>query len=480
MFDILIIGAGITGSMLARDLSRYKLKVAVIDKENDVGNVTSSANSAIIHSGYDPIPGSLKAKLNVLGNPMFDQICDELDVKIQRIGSLTVALEDEQLPLLKELESRSKENGVNVRLIDSIELKKIEPNISNEAKGALLAESAGIIDPFNLVIHLMENAVDNGVQLFLDEEVISISNKNDVFFVKTNKHEYQSKIVINAAGCNADKIAKMVDEIDWKMIPRKGEYFVFDHFLPKLVNHVIFPLPSIKGKGILVAPTTSGNFLMGPSSEEILDANDVSTDLPTLSNIKEQACALVPIAKQKFNQMIRVFAGVRPTTTRHDFIIESSNKYKNFINVAGIESPGLVSSPAISNYVIDNLISKLIDLEINPSFNPFIKKYHHLSSMNEKDRNDLIKKDPDFGTIICSCEKVSLGEIKETLSRSVPPRTVKGVKRRVRAGFGLCQGGFCSPSVTLILAKHYNVSPLEIKWDKDGSEILLNKVKEIE
>ncbi len=477
MYDILIIGAGITGTLIARELSRYDLKVAVLDKENDVGNKTTNANSAIVHSGYDPVPGTKKAKFNVLGNSMYDELTKELDVPFSRIGSLTVALYKEQLELLKELQKRSFENGVEVKLLSAEEVKELEPNISPEVKGALLAPTAGIVDPFNLCVHAMENAIDNGVECFLNEEVVDIKKENNIYLVKTKKNEYQTKVVINAAGNFSDKIASMVEDIDWEITPRKGEYFVLDHYKKGLVNHVIFPLPSEKGKGILVTPTTAGNYLVGPSSELIDDKDDWGTDTPTLSNVRKQASDMVP--NIPFNQVIRVFSGLRPTCTRHDFIIEYSKNDEFFINVAGIESPGLVSSPAIAKYVVDELVEPIIELKKKDSFNPYVKKYNRLAELSDEEKQELIKENPDYGYLICNCEQVSLGEINDVLSRSCPPHSVKGLKRRTRAGFGKCQGGFCQPRVVLLLAKHYGVSPLDIPLDNEGSNILLNKVKEV-
>lgn len=477
MKDVIIIGAGVTGAFIARKLARYHLDVSLLEKENDVGNITSNANSAIIHSGYDPVPGTLKALLNVRGNAMYDQIADELDVHFYRIGSITVAINDEQLNTLNDLVKRSKDNGVPVRLLNEKELKELEPNVSSEAKGGLLAPTAGIIDPFNLVVHCVENAVDNGVELHLSTEVKGIKFIDNHFVVNTNKGDFEAKVVINAAGLYSDKIAAMVEDIDWKLIPRKGEYFVLDHYDLGLVNHTIFPLPSAKGKGVLVSLTSSNNYIVGPSSEPIEDVDDVSTDTYTLGEIRRQATDLIPSIP--FNQVIRVFSGVRPTSTRHDFIIEPAKTNDHFINVAGIESPGLVSSPAIAEYVFEKYISKLFDLKEKKDFNPRVKKYHHLNEMDVNERNKMIKENADYGKIICSCEKVSLGEIEELLSRSVPPKTVKGVKRRCRAGFGKCQGGFCSPMVALILAKHYGVSPLDIKWDKENSNILKEEVKKL-
>lgn len=475
-FDVLVIGAGVTGAMIARNLSKYDLKVALLDKENDVGNLTSNANSAIVHSGYDPVPGTNKAKFNVLGNKMFDKICEELDVNFSRVGSLTVALYDEQLKLLKDLEQRSKENGVEVKLLSAEEVKKMEPNINPEVKGALLAPTAGIVDVFNFVVHAVENAVDNGVQLFLNEEVKSIRKDGEFYVIKTQKEEFYSKVVINAAGCFADKIAAMVELVDWKITPRKGEYFVLDHYKAGLVNHVIFPLPSEKGKGILVTMTTSGNYLVGPSSEQVEDPSDYQTDPPTLKEVRRQASEMVPSIP--FNQVIRVFAGNRPTCTRHDFVIEYSKKDKNFINVGGIESPGFVSSPAIGEYVVEQLVKPILSLKEKKDYNPCVRKYHRLYNAMVENDYKFVNEHDNYSEIICNCEKVTLGEILDVLSRSCPPHSIKALKRRTRAGFGKCQGGFCQPRVLLILAKYYGVSPLEISYDGEFSPVLLKKIKE--
>lgn len=478
MYDVLIIGAGVTGAMIARNLARYQLSVALLDKENDVGNLTSNANSAIIHSGYDPVPGTLKAKFNVLGNKMYDKVADELDVHFFRYGSLTVALYDEQLPILEDLAKRSAENGVEVKLLTGEEVKAMEPNINPCVKGALLAPTAGVIDPFNLVVHAVENAVDNGVKLFLNEEVVNITKSKDKFLVLTKKTEFEAKVVINAAGAFSDKIAAMFEPIDWHIIPRKGEYFVLDHFAPGFVNHTIFPLPSEKGKGILVTMTSSGNYLVGPSSEVTNEPDDYTTDKLTLDNIRKQATDMVP--NIPFNQVIRVFSGVRPTPSTHDFIISYSKKDNHFINVAGIESPGLVSAPAIGEYVVEELVKPLFpEIKRNESYNPRVKKYNVVYDMTLEERQALVEKDPDYGKIICNCEHIPLGQIKDVLSRSVPPHSVKGVKRRVRAGYGKCQGGFCQPSIVLLLAKHYGISPLEVSYDQEESPIILEKVKEV-
>ena len=321
----------------------------------------------------------------------------------------------------------------------------------------------------------MENAIDNGVTFLRSQEVLDIKKEDSVYKVKTNKEELFAKIVINAAGVKSDKIASMIEDIDWAITPRKGEYFLLDHYAEGLVRHTIFPLPSKKGKGVLVSQTSSGNYIVGPSSE-LADPDDVATDGATLSNIRKAASLMVPSIP--FNQTIRVFAGERATCTRHDFIIEYAKSDKHFINVAGIESPGLASSPAIAEYVVEQLVRPLITLKSNPKYNPCVKPYHRMHYLSEEEQIKTIKENPDFGEIICNCEHISLGEIKEALSRSCPPVSIKGVKRRTRSGYGKCQGGFCQPKVLLLLAKHYGVSPMEIPLAEEGSYIIDHEIKE--
>ena len=473
--DVLIIGAGVIGTLIARELSKYQLDIVILDKNNDAGDATSSANSGIVHSGYDPEPNSLKAKFNVLGNTKYPKLVEELDVPFMQCGSLTLALEDEQIPILEELLVRSRNNGVPTKFLTKEEVLKMEPNVNPEVKGALFAPTAGIVDPFNLVVHAMENAIDNGVTFLRSQEVTNITKENGVYVVKTNKETLLSNIVINAAGVKSDLIAKMVEDIDWSITPRKGEYYLLDHYAEGLVNHTIFPLPSKKGKGTLVSLTTSGNYIVGPSSE-YADADDVSTDSPTLNNVRKAATLMVPSIP--FKETIRVFAGERATCTRGDFIVEYAKSDKHFINVAGIESPGLASSPAIAEYVVETLIRPVITLKSNPKYNPCVKKYHRMYYLSQEEKLEAIKNDPDYGVMICNCEHISLGEIKDALSRSCPPVSIKGVKRRTRAGYGKCQGGFCQPKVLMLLAKHYGVSPTEIPLAEDGSYIIDHEIKE--
>lgn len=476
-YDVLIIGAGVTGSLLARELAKYDLSILVLDKENDVGNVTSSANSAIIHSGYDPKPGTLKAKLNHLGCLKYPKLCEELDVAYSNCGTLTLVDDESQWPAFKALLEKSKENGVPVEVLNQEQIRKLEPNIADNVLGGFLAKEAGIVNPFELVVHAMENAVDNGVTLKLNEEVLSIKDNKDYFEVKTNVDTYIAKVVINAAGLFSDKIASMVDDISWHIIPRKGEYILLDRLASPLVNRPIFPLPSEKGKGILVAPTTSGNFYLGPSAEEQEERDDYSTDGQTLARVKVEASRLVK--NIPLRETIRVFAGIRSTPSTHDFIIEPSKKNNRFINVAGIESPGLASSPAIAEYVIDNFVNKVIELKERKDWNPRVRKHIKMKLLSKEERNRLIKENPDFGKIVCNCEVVSLGEIKDELSRSVPPHSIKGVKRRTRAGFGRCQGGYCLGIVSMELAKRYGLDETEVNYDGLGTNLIIDEIKKV-
>lgn len=482
MQDVIIIGAGVISSFVARSLSTYKLNTLVLEKETDVCDVTSMANSAIVHSGYDPKPGTKKAFFNFRGNKMMEEVCKDLDVEFEKCGTLTVAIYDEQLPFLDELLVRAKENGVEAFLLTKEEVIKREPNINPNVKAALLCPTGGIVNPFTLTAHAMENAIDNGVKIHLSEEVVSITPKGDYFIVKTNKSEYETKVVVNAAGLASDKIARMIENIDWNINPRKGQYFVFSPFdkwkknEEKFVRSVLFPLPSEKGKGILVSRTTSSNYIAGPSSESVNDMADLSTDASTLRKVKEGALSLVP--NMPFGNSIRVFSGNRATPSTHDFIIEPSKTYPNFINVAGIESPGLASSPAIGEYVANELVVPLLSAKKNEGYKKTIKKYIKPQTLSVEEQNEIIKKNPDYGQIVCNCELVSLGEIKDALNRSLPCLTIKALKKRTRAGFGPCQGGFCQPEVLRLLSERLGIAPTDVLYDKEGSQIILNKVKE--
>lgn len=478
MYDVVIIGGGVIGGFIARELARYKLKVCVLEKNNDVTSGCSGANSAIIHSGYDPKEGTLKQKFNLLGNPMFDKVCDELDVPFKRVGSLTLACTKEELDIVKSLYKQGQDYKVKVSLLNHEQIKALEPNIADDVLGGLYAPSAATIDPFSLVNHLFENAIDNGVKLFLNQEVVSIAcNSKGIYDIKTQDNNlYRTKVVVNAAGLYADKVASMIEDIPWKIIPKKGQYYVIDHTSKSFVNHIIFPTPSEKGKGILVTPTAMGDYLVGPTSDIVQNKEDDTTNALTGAYIKENGLKL--IKDIPFKEVIRVFSGVRASSSTGDFIIEPLKSHKSFINVAGIESPGLSSSPAIGEYVVKSLILPLFpNVKEKPYFNPRVRRYIRFKELSPKEKEELIKKDPNYGEIVCVCEQITLGEILDLFNRSNPPSSVKAIRKRLEIGFGKCQGGFCTPKLVKILASYFKVDLTEINYDNESSYILKEKVK---
>lgn len=473
MYDIAIIGGGITGCFIARQLSRYELKTVILEKNDDVADETTKANSGIVHSGYDAKPGTLKAELNRLGNPMFEQVCSDLDVAFQRNGSLTIATNDEETAFLRELYERGLANKIpQISLISSDVIQKIEPNLNHNVQCALLAGTAGIVDPFGLAIALAENAVDNGAELKLQTQVTGISLRNGVYELQTDNGVYRAKYVINCAGVHADKVNELLCPASFRIVPRKGEYLVYDKKCASFVTRVIFQCPSSKGKGVLVSPTAHGNLLVGPNSTEISDKDDVAT---TPCGIEEILSVAAKSVEKLPNLPITNFAGLRATADTNDFIIEELKTHKGFVNVAGIESPGLTASPAIAEYVIEILKSSGLQLKENPKFNPKRKPMIHFMELTDAQRNELINKDRRFGRIICRCENITEGEIVDAIHRNAGARSVDGVKRRIRAGMGRCQGGFCSPRVIEILARELGKDETEILKDGRGTYITTGK-----
>lgn len=482
MFDVAIIGAGIVGSAIARQLSKYNLKIVVLEKGVEVCQGTTKANSAIVHGGFDAKEGSLKAKLNVLGCKMYPSICKELSVKYKNNGSLVLAFNENDMKHIHELYERGLNNGANeLEIIDGAKVKEIEPNVSKAVVGALWCKSSGIVCPFNFNIALMENAITNGVELKLESEVLNIKIIEENYFeIKTNKEIINSKYVINAAGVYADKINNLVGGDEFYIIPRKGEYKILDKSEGYKANHTLFTCPTEKGKGILVTQTVHGNLLVGPNAQ-VVEKDDVSTSKEGLKEIMDGGRKSVP--NIDFSKTITSFAGVRATPNTGDFMIFKSKVAKGFINVAGIESPGLASAPAIALYVED-LLKEVMDednreLEINKNFNPIREKNKPFMEMNEVDQRDILSKDKRYKNIICRCENITEGEIVNAINRPCGARTVDGVKRRVRPGMGRCQGGFCGPKVVEILARELNITPEEVLKDYANSNMLVGKVKEV-
>ena len=476
MYDVAIIGAGVIGAGVARELSRYNLKIIVLDRENDVCTGTSKANSGIIHAGYDPEENTLIAKLNVQGNKMFDTLCQELSVPFKRNGSLVVAFDDEQLAHINKLKQRGINNAVpGLSILSKEELLEREPAINPEAKGALFAQTTGIIDPMLLTISLMENAVMNGAEYLLNFDVQSIKKENGNYKIISGDKSVTAKYVVNAAGVFADKIHNMVAEPAFKITPVRGQYFLLDKVEGGVVNSTIFPCPTKAGKGILIVPTVHGNVMLGPTAEDISDKEDVGTTEEMLDRASAGVKLFVPKISAWRNN-IRTFAGLRAVPNTEDFIIEEASGAPNFIDVAGIKSPGLTSAPAIALYVVSLIEEKGLALDKNKSFDGVVKRKLFIERTKEE-QSALIKKNPLYGRVVCRCENITEGDIVDAITRTVGATTMDGVKRRCRAGMGRCQSGFCGPKVQQILARELN-KPLEkIVLEKNSSHILTGKTK---
>lgn len=475
MYDVVIIGAGVIGASIFRELTKYNLKIAVVEKENDVAMGATKANSAIIHAGYDPRVGSLMAKYNVKGNEMFESLCKELSVPFKRIGSLVLAFNNEELNLINTLFINGKNNGVkNLKILSRDEVLLLEPNISKDIIGALYAPTSGIVGPFEYTIALMENGYQNGGEVILESEVVSII-KNNNFIIKTKDgKEIKSRYVVNAAGVYADKIHNMICKEKFKIVPRKGEYFVMDKSQGTIVNHTIFQCPSRLGKGILVTPTVHGNLLVGPNAVDLEDKESLSTTSEGLSYIRK--ASIKTTNKINFRESIRNFSGLRATSDIDDFIIGEDSQVRGFIDIAGIKSPGLSSAPAIAEDVVKILLNSGLKLIKNDSFTG-ARTNVRLTDLLSSEKNELIKKQPTYGRIICRCEEITEGEIIDAIKHSFGKITLDGVKRRCRPGMGRCQGGFCGPRVQEIIARELNIKMEEVVLEKNNSIILYGKTK---
>ena len=475
MYDVAIIGAGVIGSSIFRELTKYNLKVVVLEKEKDVSMGSSKANSAIVHAGYDPKEGSLMAKYNVKGNEMFEDLCKELSVPFKRNGSLIIAVNDEDMKTVKALYENGTKIGVkNLKILTKEEVLEKEPNLSEEIVGALYAPTGGIVGPFEYTIALAENGVANGGEIKLEKEVISIE-KNDTFKITTKDGEIiESKFVINAAGLYADKIHNLICKESFKIIPRSGEYFVMDKSQGSVVSHTIFQCPSKLGKGVLVTPTVHGNLLVGPDARDIDDKEDLGTVGDGLNAVRESS--MLTTKKVNFREGIRNFSGLRANPDTGDFIVEENDEVKGFIDVAGMKSPGLSSAPAIALGVVDILDKSGCKLDKKSNFKAKREQIHFME-LSAKEKAELIKKNPQYGRMVCRCESITEGEIVDAIKRSFGVLSIDGIKRRCRPGMGRCQGGFCGPRVQEIIAREFNVPLEDVVQEKSGSYILLGKTK---
>lgn len=478
MTDIVIIGAGISGCFLARDLSRYDVSIVVLEKENDVASGATMANSAIIHSGHDPKEGTLKAKLNVRGNQMYEEICKELDCTFMRIGAYVLATNQEENETLLQLKKQADSRQVPCCIQTREEIIKKEPQLSDQVISGLWLPSTGILYPWEIAIALMENAISNGVDLKLDEEVIKIEKIDQGYRVKTKNQTIDTKIVINCSGVYADDLyATLIQRKDFSITARKGEYFVLDHMKKPYVNHVLYPVPSKIGKGVLVVPTIHDNILLGPTSYEVDDKYAINNTQKGLDFVRGQLSKIVKDVP--FDKMIRTFAGNRPSGNTKDFIIEESKECPDFFNVAAIESPGLASAPAISEMVVGLILDKHA-LNKKENVIKVNRPKVRVKDCSIDEKNELVKKDKRYAKMICRCEQITEAEIIDAIHRPCGATSVKGVKKRVGPGLGRCQGGFCEPLVVEILARELNKDPQEIVLDNLDSKMLVERTKQNE
>jgi len=475
MYDILIIGAGVVGASIARVLSRYRIRVGVLDKEVDVSYGTTKANSGIIHAGFHEPFGTLKAKLAVEGNHQFDRLAEELEFSFERRGALVVAFTEQELNTIRSLYDNGIKNNVQgMEIINRTRVLEIEPNLNEQIIGALYAPTAGIISPYEFCFALIENAVNNGVDLFLGQKVVGIEKSKDHHLhVHTQKGAVLStRFVINAAGVYADDIAAFVGLHDFKIMPRKGEEYLLDRKMGRVVNRIIFPVPTKHSKGILVIPTVDGSVMVGPTDEIIDCKNDFTTTKNGMQKVFQQANKMVPSINP--NEVITSFAGIRAAATGEDFIIEAT-RIPGFINAAGIQSPGLTASPAIAEMVRDILLKLGVELSVKPDFNPERRSFHRIRNSVEK-RNfgyikKLIKTEPGYAKLVCRCENVTEAEIIAAINRG--HTTLDSLKFATGAGSGRCQGGFCTYRIMQILHRVTGISFEKISKKGPGSELLL-------
>ena len=475
MFDVAIIGAGVVGGMIARELSRYDIKICILERASDVALGSTRANSAIVHAGFDAKEGSLKALLNVRGSEMMEKVCLELGVKYKRNGSLVVGFSNEDRETLSELLSRGKANGVKgLELLSREEILKIEKNIGDGVSSALYAPTGAIVCPYELCMAAVGCAMDNGAELFLNFEVNKIEKGDGTWKISSDRGAVEASFVINAAGIYSDYIASLVGDGSFKINARRGEYMLLDKECGSLVSHTVFRCPSKMGKGILVSPTVDGNLLLGPTAEDIDDKENTATTADGLSKIRKSAAEQV--RGVNFGKVITSFSGLRSVGSTGDFII--NQPIDCFINAAGIESPGLSSAPAIALYVADMLRESGLVLDEKSDFNPTRRPMHYFRECSLEEKNEIIKKSPEYAHVICRCECVTEGEILEAIRTNPKPTDVDGVKRRTRATMGRCQGGFCTPYIVEILAREMGIAYEAVTKFGGESFINIGKTKE--
>lgn len=485
-FDVVIIGAGIVGSMVARALSRYKLGVAVIEKEADVGMGQSTANSAVLHSGHDPFPGTIKAAMNRRGNELWKELAPQLGVALYETGALVVATDPDEQAVLKTLYDRAQENGIEgVEIWSRDQALEKEPHLTTDAMGALWTPTAGVVDAFEGVVAAAENAAMNAVEFYFNTEVRGLEVESGVLTaVHTNEGEFRTRWVINAAGVFADEIMHMAgDHPEFHITARRGEYFIFDQSKVRIGN-VLFPTPTEKGKGILVSTTAHGNTLIGPNASEVEDKEDTSVTKEGMNEVLTKSTKLVPSLSPR--DIIATFAGVRatgnykPDGKNRDFLIELSSSVKGLVNLAGIESPGYVSAPAIAEKTLRLLTEEAGEsFEEKEDFNPLRPGRVRFAKLDHNQRAELIEKNPAYGRIVCRCEEVTEGEVVDAIHSPIPATTYDAIKRRTWLGTGRCQGSFDYPRTMEILSRELGIPMTEITKKGPGSVFLFRRTKEV-
>ncbi|RZT02425.1 NAD(P)/FAD-dependent oxidoreductase [Cuneatibacter caecimuris] len=476
MYDVLVIGGGVTGCSIARELSRYRLKTAVAEREEDVCSGTSKANSGIVHAGFDAEPGSQKARMNVRGNRMMPQLARELDFAFRQNGSLVLCFDRKQLGQLQALKEKGEANGVEgLKLLNGEEARALEPKLSGAVEGALYAPTGGIVCPFGLTIAMAENAAVNGVEFLFETEVLEIRRIDAGYLVRTNTGEIEARAVVNAAGVYADALNNMVSERKYHITARRGQYCLLDKKAGTAADRTIFQMPTAMGKGVLVTPTVHGNLMLGPTAEDIPDKEDISTTSEGLETLQSKAALSVPDLPR--NMTITSFAGLRAHEDGDDFILGEAEDAPGFFNALGIESPGLTSAPAIGEYLA-GMVAEKLGAEKKEDFAGQRKGILNPQELTVEERNTLIRSNPAYGSIVCRCEMVTEGEIVDAIRRPVGARSLDGVKRRTRAGMGRCQAGFCTPRTIEILQRELGEPDLAVRKNRAGSELLTGKDKE--
>ena len=468
-YDVTIIGGGVTGAAVARELSRYQLKTCLVERTEDVCSGTSKANSAIVHAGYDAATGSIKAAMNVEGNRLMEELSKDLDFSFRRNGSLVLCFSEDDRPALQALYERGIANGVpDLKIISGDEVRAMEPNVTDEVVAALYAPTGGIVCPFGLTIALAENACDNGVEFKFLTEVTNITRIEGGYQLSIKgKEDITTRFVVNAAGVYADVFHNMVSEHKIELVPRKGDYCLLDQEAGKHVDKTIFQLPGKYGKGILVAPTIHGNLLIGPTATDIQDKEGTYTTAAELAEAMKKSA--ISVKNIPYRQVITSFSGLRAHEASDEFIIGEAAE--GFFDAAGIESPGLSSAPAIGLHLA-KMIAEKAGAKEKTDFIATRKGIPHVSAMAREERAALIKERPDYGTIVCRCENVSEGEIVDSIRRTLGAKSLDGIKRRVRQGMGRCQAGFCTPRTMEILSRETGIPMEEICKNQPGSEMI--------